>query len=118
MPTGLRSAPNAALPPRSPATPSPPRRNAPNLPCWSAPPATTCPPHPDWPAAGTPSWPFAPTHRRRGQIKQYAGPVRRFTGRWRDDKAPEDATTTGELVSLYHTARRPPHPSPLTHPTL
>ena len=53
-----------------------------------------------------------------GQIKQYAGPVHRFTGRWGDDKAPEDATTTGELVSLYHTARRPPHPSPLTHPTL
>jgi DNA ligase-1 len=30
----------------------------------------------------------------------------RFTGRWRDDKAPEDATTTDELVQLYHAARR------------
>jgi DNA ligase-1 len=25
----------------------------------------------------------------------------RFTGRWRDDKAPEDATTTAELLELY-----------------
>ena len=25
----------------------------------------------------------------------------RFTGRWRDDKAPEDATTTQELVELF-----------------
>ena len=32
----------------------------------------------------------------------------RFTGRWRDDKAPEDATTVQELVDLYHTARRTP----------
>jgi len=30
----------------------------------------------------------------------------RFTGRWRDDKAPEDATTTDELVQLYRAARR------------
>jgi DNA ligase 1 len=48
-----------------------------------------------------------------GQIKQDAGLALRFprfTGRWRDDKAPEDATTTGELISLYRTARRhPPH---------
>jgi DNA ligase-1 len=29
----------------------------------------------------------------------------RFTGRWRDDKAPTDATTTDELVQLYRTAR-------------
>jgi len=34
----------------------------------------------------------------------------RFTGRWRDDKAPEDATTTGELVDLYRTARKQPAP--------
>jgi DNA ligase 1 len=32
----------------------------------------------------------------------------RFTGRWRDDKAPEDATTTDELVAMYRTARRIP----------
>ncbi len=25
----------------------------------------------------------------------------RFTGRWRDDKSPEEATTTGELVEMY-----------------
>jgi DNA ligase-1 len=46
-----------------------------------------------------------------GQIKDDAGLAMRFprfTGRWRDDKAPEDATTTGELVSLYRTARREP----------
>ncbi len=46
-----------------------------------------------------------------GQVKQDAGLALRFprfTGRWRDDKAPEDATTTGELVSLYRKARRAP----------
>jgi DNA ligase-1 len=32
----------------------------------------------------------------------------RFTGRWRDDKSAEDATTTGELVDLFRTARRAP----------
>jgi DNA ligase 1 len=32
----------------------------------------------------------------------------RFTGRWRDDKAPEDATTTDELVAMYRLARRLP----------
>jgi DNA ligase-1 len=29
----------------------------------------------------------------------------RFTGRWRDDKAPEDATTTEELLELYQQQR-------------
>jgi DNA ligase 1 len=29
----------------------------------------------------------------------------RFTGRWRDDKSPQDATTTTELVDLYRQAR-------------
>jgi len=46
-----------------------------------------------------------------GQIKPDAGLAMRFprfTGRWRDDKAPEDATTTQELVDLYRTARRAP----------
>ena len=44
-----------------------------------------------------------------GQIKQDAGLAMRFprfTGRWRDDKSPQDATTTGELVDLYRTAQR------------
>ena len=44
-----------------------------------------------------------------GQIKPDAGLALRFprfTGRWRDDKAPEDATTTSELIDLYRTARR------------
>jgi DNA ligase-1 len=46
-----------------------------------------------------------------GQIKDDAGLAMRFprfTGRWRDDKAPEDATTVGELVDLFRTARRMP----------
>ena len=30
----------------------------------------------------------------------------RFTGRWRDDKAAEDATTTGELLELYRAQGR------------
>ena len=30
----------------------------------------------------------------------------RFTGRWRDDKSPEDATTTRELIELFLGARR------------
>jgi DNA ligase-1 len=46
-----------------------------------------------------------------GLVKEDAGLAMRFprfTGRWRDDKAAEDATTTVELVDLYHTARRTP----------
>ncbi len=46
-----------------------------------------------------------------GQIKEQAGLAMRFprfTGRWRDDKAATDATTTGELIDLYRTARRAP----------
>ena len=46
-----------------------------------------------------------------GQIKEQAGLAMRFprfTGRWRDDKAAQDATTTGELIDLYRTAQRQP----------
>jgi DNA ligase-1 len=46
-----------------------------------------------------------------GQVKEQAGLAMRFprfTGRWRDDKAPQDATTTGELIDLYRTAQRKP----------
>jgi DNA ligase 1 len=44
-----------------------------------------------------------------GQVKEDSGLAMRFprfTGRWRDDKAAQDATTTGELVDLYRTAQR------------
>jgi DNA ligase-1 len=43
-----------------------------------------------------------------GQLKDDAGLAMRFprfTGRWRDDKTAEDATTTAELVDLYRVAR-------------
>jgi DNA ligase 1 len=46
-----------------------------------------------------------------GQVKEERGLAMRFprfTGRWRYDKAAEDATTTGELVELYRTAQRTP----------
>jgi DNA ligase-1 len=46
-----------------------------------------------------------------GQIDDDAGLAMRFprfTGRWRDDKGPEDATTTRELAELFLTARRTP----------
>jgi DNA ligase-1 len=46
-----------------------------------------------------------------GQIKEQTGLAMRFprfTGRWRDDKAPQDATTTGELISLYRGASGEP----------
>jgi DNA ligase 1 len=48
-----------------------------------------------------------------GRIKEDAGLAMRFprfTGRWRDDKAAEDATTTRELTELFLTARRTPAP--------
>ena len=32
----------------------------------------------------------------------------RFTGRWRDDKSAEDATTISELIDLYRAAQRKP----------
>jgi DNA ligase 1 len=46
-----------------------------------------------------------------GILKEDAGLAMRFprfTGRWRDDKAPEDATTVEEAVAMYRTARRAP----------
>jgi DNA ligase 1 len=50
-----------------------------------------------------------------GQIEPDSGLAMRFprfTGRWRGDKAPEDATTTRELVELFLTARRAPAGDP------
>ena len=46
-----------------------------------------------------------------GQLKEDSGLAMRFprfTGRWRDDKGPQDATTTSELVDLYNLAQRAP----------
>jgi len=44
-----------------------------------------------------------------GQLKDDAGlsmRFPRFTGRWRDDKEPQDATTTAQLVQLFQTAHK------------
>jgi DNA ligase-1 len=46
-----------------------------------------------------------------GLLKEDAGLALRFprfTGRWRDDKSPTDATTVEEAVAMYRTARRLP----------
>jgi DNA ligase 1 len=55
---------------------------------------------------------LSPNHTAAwGQIRPDAGLAMRFprfTGRWRDDKAAQDATTTEELVGLYLTAHRAP----------
>jgi DNA ligase-1 len=55
---------------------------------------------------------LSPTHTAGwGQLKEDAGLALRFprfTGRWRDDKGPEDATTVQELVDLFRLARRTP----------
>lgn len=49
---------------------------------------------------------LSPTHRAGwGRIKEGAGFAARFprfTGRWRDDKKPDQATTVDELVSMHH----------------
>jgi DNA ligase-1 len=47
----------------------------------------------------------------RGRVTGDAGLALRFprfTGRWRDDKSPEDATTTDEILQMYRAARRAP----------
>ena len=44
-----------------------------------------------------------------GRLKNDAEPALRFphfTGRWRDDKAPTDATTVTEAAAMYRAARR------------
>jgi DNA ligase 1 len=46
-----------------------------------------------------------------GQVKEDAGLAMRFprfTGRWRDDKSAEEATTVGELIDLFRAARHTP----------
>jgi DNA ligase-1 len=46
-----------------------------------------------------------------GLLKEDAGLALRFprfTGRWRDDKTPTDATTVAEAVQMFRTARRTP----------
>jgi len=54
----------------------------------------------------------SPTHTAAwGVLKEDAGLALRFprfTGRYRDDKAPTDATTVQELLDLYRTARPTP----------
>ena len=48
---------------------------------------------------------FSPIHTcAHGRLKEESGlAIRfpRFTGRWREDKAPEDATTSTEIVDMY-----------------
>lgn len=44
-----------------------------------------------------------------GRLKEDTGLAMRFprfTGRWREDKGPRDATTADELIDLFHGARR------------
>jgi DNA ligase 1 len=55
---------------------------------------------------------FSPTHTAGwGKLKEDSGLALRFprfTGRWRNDKAPDDATTVEEVVAMYRSARRAP----------
>jgi DNA ligase 1 len=57
---------------------------------------------------------LSPTHTAGwGLLKEDSGLALRFprfTGRWRDDKAPTDATTVQEVVDLYQSAHRPAEP--------
>ncbi|HEX2373274.1 MAG TPA: ATP-dependent DNA ligase, partial [Actinomycetota bacterium] len=59
---------------------------------------------------------LSPTHTAGwGLLQEDAGLALRFprfTGRWRDDKAPTDATTISEVVELYRTAMRLPEGEP------
>jgi DNA ligase 1 len=55
---------------------------------------------------------LSPVHTAAwGLLKEDAGLALRFprfTGRWRDDKSPTDATTVAEVLDLYRTARPTP----------
>jgi DNA ligase-1 len=55
---------------------------------------------------------LSPTHTAAWDLlKEDAGLALRFprfTGRWRDDKAAEDATTVEEVVAMFRAARRAP----------
>jgi DNA ligase-1 len=55
---------------------------------------------------------LSPNHTTAwGQVKEDSGLALRFprfTGRYRDDKAPEDATTVEEVLDMWRTARRAP----------
>jgi len=57
---------------------------------------------------------LSPTHTAAwGLLKEDSGLALRFprfTGRWRDDKSPEDATTVTEVVDLFRGARHPTEP--------
>jgi DNA ligase-1 len=58
---------------------------------------------------------LSPTHTAAwGRLQEDTGLALRFprfTGRWRDDKAPTDATTVDEVVGLYRPARPSPRPA-------
>ena len=113
------------------------RRSASAAPASATPSWPPCPPawprwpgpsgRPAWTRAGRPTCWFEPTlvvevlaaeltlspHHTAawGLLKEDAGLALRFprfTGRWRDDKSPTDATTVEEAVAMFRTARRAP----------
>ena len=55
---------------------------------------------------------LSPTHTAAwGLLKEDSGLALRFprfTGRWRDDKSAEEATTVAEVLDLYRAARPAP----------